>query len=62
MLRDRLKGRWTREELKQLKQLAVKSVDLNAIAKELGRSPAAVRTKATQRAIGIKGTKKPKIA
>ncbi|RJG40770.1 SANT/Myb-like DNA-binding domain-containing protein [Mesorhizobium sp. DCY119] len=58
MERDRSKGRWTREELKQLKQLAAKRVDLNVIAKELGRTPSAVRTKATQRAIPLKGTKK----
>jgi len=61
MLRDRSKGRWTREELRQLKRLAAKHVDVNAIAKELGRTPGAIRTKATQRAISLKGTKKIRI-
>jgi len=49
---------WTGEELRQLKELAASNVSLNVISLKLGRSVAAVESKASQQCIQLRRMKR----
>jgi hypothetical protein len=48
---------WTREDISQLKELAKENRPLRIIGIMLGRSPYAIRTKASENGISLRRTK-----
>ena len=45
---------WTKTDVNQLKQFAKQNVDTDDIARKLGRTPAAVYNKASEKEISLK--------
>jgi len=48
---------WTKEDISQLRELAKENTPLRIIGIKLGRTPDAIRTKASEKGISLRRTK-----